>query len=54
MPLNVTETFDSEVESGMEFARALPDARFVPKIETREPGATACPLTKLAPFRTPP
>src|SRR5579864_7264577 len=46
-PLKVTTTlFDRVVERGMELASALADARLVPKLETSEPGATACPLTK--------
>jgi hypothetical protein len=42
------------VESGTEEADFTPAAKFVPKIDTREPGETACPLAKLAPLTTPP
>ena len=42
------------VESGMVLAAAVEFANFVPKIEISEPGAMACPGTKLAPFTTPP
>jgi hypothetical protein len=41
IPLNVTDTSASVVESGILLADVRPPARSVPKIETREPRATA-------------
>jgi purine nucleoside phosphorylase len=38
------------VENGTVLANAIEEARLVPKIETSEPGATACPEAKLAEF----
>ena len=46
--MKVTFTSVSVVENGTELAVAVEDARFVPKIETSDPGATGCPLMKLA------
>ena len=54
MLLKVTLTPPSDVESGTLLAEAVVVLRFVPKMETREPAATAWPLVKLAPFNTPP
>ena len=54
MLLNITVTAPSDVERGMESAWARLVARFVPKIETREPGATPWLVAKLAAFSTPP
>ena len=42
--------FASEIENGIESASVLTDAKFVPKMETSEPGATGCPALKLAEF----
>src|SRR5689334_15531685 len=54
-PANVTLTLDSEVESGIDNADAVAALRFVPKIDTSDPGATGTPdLSKLAPLSTPP
>jgi hypothetical protein len=52
--LNVTLTPPRVVESGTLAAEAVVEAKFVPKIETSDPGATGCPFAKLAPFTTPP
>src|SRR4051812_2462185 len=54
MPLNVTETFESDVDNGTESACASAPARLSPKMETIEPGATGTPPAKLAPFTMPP
>jgi hypothetical protein len=54
MLLKVTLTPPSDVESGTVVAAELVEARFVPKMETNDPGATGCPVAKLAPFKTPP
>ena len=55
LPLtNFTVTPPSVVESGIVSAPAGAAARMVPKIENSEPGAMACPGTKLAPFTIPP
>src|SRR5262245_1492034 len=51
--LKVTETLASDVDKGMESAEAVDVARFVPKIDTRDPGVTACPGTNEAELRTP-
>src|SRR5579883_1139616 len=50
-PLKVTEVPPSEVDSGTVLAVASPEAKFVPKIETIEPGATG--WRKLAASTTP-
>ena len=52
--LKVTVTPSKDVESGIVDADFIPAAKFVPKIETKEPGEIACPPAKLAPFTTPP
>src|SRR3954465_12353029 len=54
MLLILTETLLSVVDRGTVSFCVSPDARPDPKMDTREPGATACPLVKLAPFNTPP
>src|ERR1017187_1521967 len=55
LPLtNFTVTPPSVVESGIVSAPAGAAAKLVPKIENSEPGAMACPGTKLAPFTMPP
>src|SRR5436309_8853103 len=48
-PLKVTLTSARDVGSGIESARVLPEAKFVPKMDTSEPGATG-PAVKLAEF----
>ena len=50
----VTLAFPSVVDSGTLLAEAVLAARFVPKIETSDPGATAWPVVKLAPLIMPP
>jgi hypothetical protein len=57
--LTVTETPPSKFGSGVSLADAMTGARFAPKIETSEPGATASPspnrfFAKLAPLRMAP
>src|SRR5580658_2020251 len=54
MLLKVTFTLPSEVDRGTLVAAAVPDAKSEPKIDTNDPGATGCPVAKLAPFKTPP
>jgi hypothetical protein len=54
MLLNITVTAPSDVERGMVSAWARLVARLVPKIETKEPGATPWLVAKLAAFSTPP
>src|ERR1700690_1159684 len=51
---NVTVTPPKLVDKGMVSAVASLLTSPVPKIDTRLPGDTGCPLAKLAPFRTPP
>lgn len=54
MPLTDTDTPLSVVESGTVPEEAMFEARFVPKIETSDPGATACPVDAPAVLVTPP
>ena len=54
MPLNLTDTPASELGRGIALAWVVLGARFVPKMETKEPGVTTCPLAKLAALITPP
>src|SRR5258708_3411065 len=49
MPLKLTFMSAKDIESGIELAVVLAEAKLVPKIETSEPGATA-PGAKLAEF----
>jgi hypothetical protein len=55
LPLtNLTVTPPSDVDSGMESAPAMEEAKFDPKMETSDPPVMGCPETKLAPFTIPP
>src|SRR5579862_2851876 len=50
----VTVTPPRLFDKGIVSARAMLLASPVPKIETKPPGDTGCPLAKLAPLMTPP
>jgi len=54
MLLKVTVTLFRDVESGTVLEIAMVEARLVPKIEAREPGATPCTEGAPAPFTIPP
>ena len=44
----------SVLDNGIVSAEAACTAKFVPKIEIREPGVICTPVAKLAPFKIPP
>src|SRR5579885_70888 len=50
----LTDVLPKFLGSGMVAAVTVPEARPVPKMEMIEPGATAAPAAKLAPFTMPP
>src|SRR5262252_1999006 len=54
IPLKVTDVPSILAERGIVSPGMVAEARPLPKIATRPPGATAWPLAKLAPLMTPP